>query len=139
MFGAKKESKTRSNIIPSSTNHALNSLVKGTTVKGDIISENDFRIDGELVGTLNCKAKVIIGPTGKVNGDIRCQNAMIEGSFTGTLKVLGLLNIRETAKVDGNITTQKVIVQSGAVFNVNCHMGANMPNIVNENRKAVPQ
>jgi cytoskeletal protein CcmA (bactofilin family) len=104
--------------------HSLNSLVQGTVVEGTVKSESDIRIDGAIKGKLFCDAKVIIGPTGLVEGQIRCQNAVIEGKFDGVLEVAQLLNIRETAKISGEVTTDKLIVQSGATFNVTCSMGA---------------
>ncbi|MCW0295052.1 polymer-forming cytoskeletal protein, partial [Klebsiella pneumoniae] len=73
---------------------------------------------------LNCKSKVIIGPTGVVEGEIRCANAVIEGRFQGNLQVKELLNIRDTAEVEGEVTTNKLLVQSGAKFNVSCKMEA---------------
>lgn len=100
----------------------LNALVKGTTVEGTINCDSDLRIDGTIKGKLICKAKVIIGPTGVVEGEIKCQNAVIEGRFKGILVVTELLNVRETADIDGEITTNKLLVQSGAKFNVSCHM-----------------
>ena len=128
MFGNKKDEEKNNNkksgIMPTSPN-AINSLVKGTKIEGTISSDSDFRVDGQIKGTLNCKAKVIIGPTGFINGEIRCNNAVIEGRFEGTLKVKELLNVRETAQVSGDIDTNKLIVQSGAVFNVSCQMGEN--------------
>jgi len=81
-------------------------------------------VDGTIKGKLICQAKVIIGPTGMVDGEIRCQNAVIEGRFKGQLFVSELLNVRETAEVEGEITTNKLLVQSGAKFNVACHMDA---------------
>lgn len=111
-------------ILPSSSSHALNSLVKGTIVEGTVKSENDIRVDGVIRGKLFCDAKVIIGATGFVEGEIRCKNAVIEGRFEGMLEVGELLNVRETAKISGEVHTGKLIVQSGATFNVSCTMGA---------------
>jgi cytoskeletal protein CcmA (bactofilin family) len=130
MFGSKKtvtqpEStvSTKTTVIESS--NALNSLVKGTTVEGTITSENDIRVDGIIKGILNCKAKVIIGPTGHIDGEVKCQNAVIEGKFTGKLRVTELLSVKETAEVLGDVTTGKLLVQSGAIFNVTCNMKDN--------------
>ncbi len=103
--------------------HSLNTLVHGTVVEGAIKAENDIRVDGTIKGSLTCNAKVIIGPTGSIEGEVRCVNAVIEGSFEGTLTVAESLNVRETAKINGDVKTNKLIVQSGAVFNVTCKMG----------------
>ncbi len=103
---------------------SVNTLVQGTKVVGDIVAESDIRIDGQLEGNLKCSAKVIIGSTGHVKGDVQCANAIIEGGFEGKLRVQEVLNVKESAKVIGDIKTDKLIVHSGAVFNVTCAMGA---------------
>jgi cytoskeletal protein CcmA (bactofilin family) len=118
MFGSNKnkEANKAGSIIPSATSHSLNSLVQGTLVEGKVRAANDIRVDGAIKGDLFCDAKVIIGPTGTIEGTIRCQNAVIEGQFNGILTVSELLNIRETAKVTGEVSYGKLIVQSGAVI-----------------------
>jgi cytoskeletal protein CcmA (bactofilin family) len=117
MFGSsKKKPETGKSTMPASTSLALNSLVQGTEIVGKIKAKTDFRVDGFVKGDLQCDSKVIIGPTGMVEGSIDCRNAVIEGKFNGTLKVIELLNIRETANVIGEVTYGKLIVQSGAVI-----------------------
>lgn len=120
MFGSTKNSEDSK--APATTGGALNALVKGTVVEGTIRCESDLRVDGTIKGKLSCKSKVIIGPSGLVDGEIECQNAVIEGRFKGKLSVSELLNVRETAEVDGEISTNKLLVQSGARFNVSCKM-----------------
>lgn len=125
MFGSKNKDNNvkKSGAITSGPSHSLNTLVQGTSVEGTIRCESDIRIDGTVKGSLDCKAKVIIGPQGLVDGDVICKNAVIEGRFEGTLQVAELLNVRESAQVNGDIKTNKLIVQSGAIFNVACKMG----------------
>ncbi|MBL7831105.1 MAG: polymer-forming cytoskeletal protein [Saprospiraceae bacterium] len=120
MFGSNKKP-DNSNISANSS--ALNSLVQGTIVEGTVRAESDIRVDGIIHGDLTCSAKVIIGPTGEIKGEVKCVNAMIDGKFEGKLYVEDLLTVRETAIVNGDIHTGKLIVQSGAVFNVTCDMG----------------
>lgn len=117
MFGNnKKKDAGKTSIMPTSSSHSLNSLVQGTMVEGKVKATNDIRVDGSIKGDLICDSKVIIGPSGVVEGTIKCQNAVIEGRFEGTMKVKELLNIRESAKVTGDVTYGKLIVQSGAVI-----------------------
>jgi cytoskeletal protein CcmA (bactofilin family) len=116
-----KNTKTTPQGIPS---NSINSIVQGTELQGTITAASDIRIDGMLKGNLDCKGKVIIGPTGTVDGDIQCENAVIEGFFSGLLIVSELLHVRETAKIEGDVHTKKLIVQSGSSFNVSCKMGA---------------
>jgi cytoskeletal protein CcmA (bactofilin family) len=116
MFGNSKQKDAGKSALPAASSHSLNSLVQGTTLEGKVKSTNDIRIDGTIKGELYCDAKVIIGPTGAVEGTVKCQNAVIEGTFEGNLRVEDLLNIRETAKVTGEVSYGKLVVQSGAVI-----------------------
>lgn len=125
MFGSSKsteDSKNGNANLGVTATSGLNALAKGTSLEGTIKCESDLRVDGSIKGKLSCKAKVIIGPTGSIEGEIDCQNAVVEGRFKGVLHVSELLNVRETADIDGEITTGKLIVQSGAKFNVACKM-----------------
>ncbi|MBL30297.1 MAG: hypothetical protein CMC81_03525 [Flavobacteriaceae bacterium] len=93
-----------------------------TKFKGDIISDADFRIDGELDGNIKTKGKLIVGKSGKLNGTIECDAADIEGLVNGTLKVTNTLSLKSSSKIDGDIYIGKLIVEGGAKFNANCSM-----------------
>jgi cytoskeletal protein CcmA (bactofilin family) len=124
MFGnSKHEPKANGGITTPSTTSS-NSLVQGTQIEGSVTAEKDIRIDGIMKGSLICKGKLIIGPTGQITGDVQCENAVIEGRFEGILMVSDVLHVKETARVEGDVATQKLIVQPGSVFNVKCKMGS---------------
>ena len=80
MFGMNKKTEESKATNALTNPNALNSLVKGTVLEGTISSENDIRIDGIIKGTLTCKAKVIIGPTGFIDGEVRCEGQERGGS-----------------------------------------------------------
>lgn len=125
MFGNKNSAnETTKTTVGALPQGALNSLVVGTQVEGTITAESDIRIDGFLKGILICKGKVIIGPKGLIEGEIKAQNATIEGRFKGIIQVEDLLQVKETAIVEGEINTDKLAVSPGAKFNVNSKMGS---------------
>ena len=97
-------------------------LENTTSVKGDIISEGDFRIDGVLEGSIKTKGKVVIGKEGFVNGTINCLSADIEGKVQGKVYVSEVLNLRSTSDINGEVVIGKLIVESGAKFNASCSM-----------------
>jgi cytoskeletal protein CcmA (bactofilin family) len=103
-----------------------NSIGNGTIIKGDIESNGDFRIDGELTGTIRTKGKVVIGTTGKVDGEVICQNADVEGIANANMTVSELLTLKATAKLNGDVTTSKLAIEPGAQFLGSCKMGANI-------------
>jgi len=106
-----------------------NRIVEGTVIKGDIISQADFRLDGELIGNFHSKGKIVIGPAGKVIGDIVCRNADIEGKFDGRIEVLEILNVKAKAKINGEVIVGKLSVEPGAEFSASCVMKANVKNL----------
>ena len=123
MIGSKKKGNTMETTKTIASSKLINSLVLETTVEGSINTKNDIRIDGTLIGTLVCDGKVIIGTNGKVDGEIKCQNAVIEGKFKGKVEVSELMIVQDSAKVEGDVLTDKLQVEPGAMFNVKCIMG----------------
>lgn len=99
-----------------------NRLVANTKIKGDIIADADFRIDGILEGTVKTKGKVVIGKSGFINGKVFCQNADVEGKFSGELNVTNVLTLKSSANIEGSVTVGKLSVEPGANFNATCDM-----------------
>ncbi len=100
-----------------------NRIEKNTKIKGDIVSEADFRIDGKLNGNLKTSGKVVIGKDGYIHGKVECVNADIEGSFNGELLVSELLSLKASALIEGTVSVSKLAVEPGATFNAACTMG----------------
>jgi cytoskeletal protein CcmA (bactofilin family) len=123
MFNGKNKSdsfEVGSEKAPVSTSASL--IGAGTTMKGDISSNGDLRIDGTLVGNIHCSAKVVIGANGNVQGDIHGQQADIMGKVTGTIKVKDLLMLKGGSVVNGNLEAAKLQIEPAANFNGECHM-----------------
>ena len=86
------------------TNGGLhNTLAAGTTVKGDIVTETDFRLDGKIEGDVSCSGKIVIGPKGNVTGNIVSTNAEILGEVEGSIHVSAKLVLKATAVIKGDI------------------------------------
>ncbi|MCD7848307.1 MAG: polymer-forming cytoskeletal protein [Parabacteroides sp.] len=105
------------------TNGGLhNTLATGTTVKGNIITETDFRLDGKVEGDINCSGKIVIGPKGCVTGNIVSANAEILGEVEGSVRVSAKLVLKATAVIKGDIFTQTLEIEPNARFNGACKM-----------------
>jgi cytoskeletal protein CcmA (bactofilin family) len=120
MFNGK--SKSEFTAEPGGNTGAASLISAGTTLKGDITSNSDLRIDGTLVGNIISTAKVIIGANGVVEGDLQGQQADILGKVTGSIKVKELLQLKGSSLVSGNIQAGKLQVEPTATFNGECHM-----------------
>ena len=131
MFKTNKENlnKLKTNI---NSPDRLNRIVEGTIIEGQINSESNIRIDGFLKGTINTKGRLVLGPEGKIEGDITCNNADIEGTLNGTINVKELLTLKSSAKLQGDISTNKLSIEPGAVFSGSCSMGGVLKNMIKE-------
>lgn len=101
---------------------AINLISNGTEITGDVKSGGDIRIDGTLVGNLNTKGKVVIGPTGKVKGEIYCKNLEVSGNIEGKLSIDQLLNLKASSRINGEIITSRLSIEPGAKFTGTCKM-----------------
>jgi cytoskeletal protein CcmA (bactofilin family) len=103
-------------------NTTINLISAGTEIIGDVKSGGDIRIDGTLTGNLNTKGKVVIGPTGKVKGEVICKNSEVAGLIEGKIIVGQLLNLKASSKILGDIATSKLSIEPGAMFTGTCKM-----------------
>jgi cytoskeletal protein CcmA (bactofilin family) len=100
----------------------VNMIGKGTSIKGDIRSDGDFRIDGSLIGSIQSNGKIVVGGTGSIEGEINCQNADISGIVKATIRVTELLSLKSTSRVNGEVKTSKLAIEPGAKFTGTCNM-----------------
>lgn len=134
MFNSKSKTSFDSN-----SGNASTMIGAGTIITGDLESNGDIRIDGTLKGNLKGKAKIIVGAGGVVEGNVEGLQADIMGHVTGTIKVQELLFLHGKTQVNGDIYAGKLQVEPTAVFNGNCHMGANVVELKKEVANAINQ
>jgi len=101
----------------------INLIAKGTRITGDIISDGDVRIDGEVLGNLDTKGRLVIGISGRLDGEIRCKSCEIAGTHKGSLFIAEMLSLKASSNVSGDIVTGKLSIEPGAYFAGKCTMG----------------
>jgi len=117
MFAENKKSRNTSESF-----NQQNTIAKGTTITGDIISDSDFRIEGNVQGNIKTPGKIVLGKTGVIDGTVKAANADIEGKFSGKLMLTDTLSLRATAVVEGEVEVGKFAVEPGTTFNATCVM-----------------
>ena len=98
-------------------------ISKGTAIEGKFTSEEDAQVNGTLTGEIICKKRLLVGPTGWIEGTIRVQSAVVKGTIKGTLIVQGVLHLDTTAKIEGIILAKTLQVESGAQYTGECKIG----------------
>lgn len=99
--------------------------VVGPSVKiqGDLNSEGNIKIEGQVTGKVKTSQSVFIIPGAKIAADVLAGNAVVGGEVMGNLKIGGHLILQGTSKVMGDITCQILRVEDGAQFSGKCTMG----------------
>ena len=106
-----------------SQSQGINIISEGTMIKGNIISNGDIRIDGELKGNIESKGRLVIGPQGKVEGEVNCNNIDVSGYIKGKIVVTEMLSMKSTSEIVGDVTAGKLSVEPGSIFTGTCSMG----------------
>ena len=104
----------------------FNKILSGTEFTGDIVSDSNIQIEGDIIGNVSCSGKVLIGSSGKLKGNLVCVNAEIDGTVHGELTVENLLTMRSTARIKGDIQATKLTIEEGAYFEGACVMKSPM-------------
>lgn len=119
------------NKLTANESASINLIGNGTTIAGDINANGDLRIDGGLKGNITISGKLVVGQSGKIEGNIICQNADVSGEIHGKVSVSELLSLKASAKLLGDIVTGKISIEPNATFTGTCNMGAVLKNMSN--------
>jgi cytoskeletal protein CcmA (bactofilin family) len=111
-------------------NKLPNMIGPGTKITGNIETNGDIRIDGNIEGNIVSKGKVVVGNNGMVKGEIHCVNAELSGSVDGKLVVSELLSLKTTCRITGDIKIGKLSIEPGAMFSGVCHMNSKGSEII---------
>lgn len=85
-------------------------------IKGDIRSQEELYIDGEVEGRLESRNAVTVGPNGRVQADIKARAVTILGTVAGNVEVAERIAIREHGSLIGDIKTAGISIEDGAYF-----------------------
>lgn len=105
-------SKSNSNGAPARGNGSMSFLGGEIIVNGNISGQGDLHIDGEIDGDV-AGATVIIGPNGRVRGNIQADRATVAGYVEGTITADTLI-VEKSARVAGDLSYASVSIETGA-------------------------
>jgi len=88
-------------------------------LKGDLVSDEDLLIQGQLEGTLNCAGCVTIGSTAVLTCNVTAQSIIVDGKVQGDLRAERLVTLRSTAEVRGDVQTPRLEIFEGTAFRGN--------------------
>lgn len=118
----KKESEKNNNNKAARQTGTVSTIATGTTINGDVESDDNMRIDGNIIGNVYCKAKIVLGESGIIQGDLHASNADIFGTVNGNVITKDLICMKAKSTVNGNVNTNRLQIEPNATFNGQCKM-----------------
>jgi cytoskeletal protein CcmA (bactofilin family) len=85
-------------------------------IKGEIRSDEELMVDGEVEGIVESGSLLTIGRNGKVRANIKAREVVIFGSVKGNIEVVEKLAIRDQGSLVGDIKTAGISIDDGAYF-----------------------
>ena len=83
---------------------------------GEVSSEEELFVDGELEGKLELKNRLTIGPDSNVTASIKAKEVIVFGSVRGNVEAEDRIALRAGATIVGDIKTAGIIIEDGAYF-----------------------
>lgn len=111
-----------SKIVEPVNANEVSRIAQGVTIKGDISSRSDIRVDGQIDGTIYSDGRIVVGETAVLTGSLLCNDTDFWGKMDGDIYVRNILSVKGTAVINGNIHVRKLQVEMGAQINGSCHM-----------------
>ena len=93
---------------------AASLIAENVSLTGDLISEGDVHLDGQVRGDLRV-GRLTIGESGQVDGSIVAETVDIRGRVTGSVTA-PTVRLHATARVEGDITQTQLVIEAGAHF-----------------------
>ena len=90
----------------------------GKTMKivGELISDEDLTIEGQVKGSIAVSKTLTIGRYGNVKADINASVVKIIGSARGNIVASNKVAILSDGRYNGNIQSEKLVVAEGAIL-----------------------
>ena len=90
---------------------------KSVSIKGQIFSQEDLTIDGEVEGSVELKEhRLTVGPNGKLQAGVKAREIVVLGIINGNVEATDKIDIRKDARLVGDIKTTRIVIEDGAYF-----------------------
>ena len=90
-------------------------LGRSVIFKGQILSRENFAIEGEVEGTIEMvEHRLTIGTDGNVRANVKARDLELFGSMQGSIEAVDKVYIRKGAKFVGNIHCGGIVIEDGA-------------------------
>ena len=102
----------------SSRGHALSCIAPDVRIVGDIMTEGEIHIDGQVDGDIACTT-LVVGEGARIKGEVTAQHVKVHGELTGKINSTVVI-IARSARVIGDVTHESLEIEAGAYVEGHC-------------------
>ncbi|MBI4208142.1 MAG: polymer-forming cytoskeletal protein [Deltaproteobacteria bacterium] len=96
-------------------------------VKGTVYGEMPMVVAGEVEGTLQSKAPLVVETTGSVKAQIQCGEILIRGEIAGDVEASEQIQLVRGSRVIGDLHAPEILMEEGAQFQGRVEMDFEVP------------
>jgi cytoskeletal protein CcmA (bactofilin family) len=85
-------------------------------IKGEIYSNEEMHLDGQVEGRLETRNRLTIGPKGKADASITAAEVVVSGSIRGNVDAAERIVLHKGANLVGDVKTAGIVIEDGAYF-----------------------
>lgn len=96
-------------------------IAEDVVITGDLDFTSGLRIDGRVLGNVTVRpgetpegALLVLSEKGRIEGSVRCADAVINGEIHGNLEVGNFLELQSNCRISGTIRYQQLKMDVGA-------------------------
>lgn len=98
------------------TTASMTFISDGAKLTGDLEVEHDLRIEGLVKGTVRVAGTLVLGPTGKIEGEVTVRSATLAGQLIGNIRASEKIVMESKSVLMGDLETRELVINEGAIF-----------------------
>jgi cytoskeletal protein CcmA (bactofilin family) len=91
-------------------------LGKSMKIVGEVSSDEELQLDGDLEGKLTLRNRLTVGPSSNVKANIKASEVIVFGTVHGNVEAENRITLRTGANLVGDIKTAGIVIEDGAYF-----------------------
>jgi cytoskeletal protein CcmA (bactofilin family) len=95
----------------------ISNIGRTVVIKGDIHSDEDLQIEGQMEGRLELgQHRLIVASNGQVQASIRARDVDVHGTVKGNVDASERVTLRKNSRLIGDLKMASVVIEDGAYF-----------------------
>jgi len=84
------------------------------TITGNIVSEGEIQVDGNVQGDIQC-ASLVVGQDAQIRGSVVADDVVVRGRIVGSIRGQRL-SLQNSCHVEADISHKSLVIEQGAFF-----------------------